>query len=314
MRAVDEPLIAGRDTGNDRLTDRVVVPFLVERSLLDARAIVDGDVEIIDMSRRNVNFRVTALGQDVLVKQGVGAERIESIGREAAFLKSAADSLKDHRLRSHLPIAHVWDAERCVLAFCVAPETHSLAEHHLRTGHVSAELAQKVGAALRRLHRWGAGGADLHLDSEPPPVLSLHLPELRVFERMSGSGLEVIKILQQAPVLCAGLDELRHGWHPSSIIHGDMKWDNVVLLPKPDGERGVQVQLVDWELVQFGDPLWDVASFLAQYLDVWIGSIPVAANTPQASAARIPIARLQPATRRFWQSCRSIAQRDARGC
>ena len=296
------------------LNARTIVPFLVDRVLLDARAIVEGDVEVVNMSRRNLNFHVkTTVGPNYLVKQGVDFERIESIEREAAFLQNAADPLGDDLVRSQLPTVRLWDADHNVLVFLLASETHSFAEHHLRTGQISSGLASQAGTALGQLHRRGSKDlrlpVNLYLSCDPPPVLSLHRPDVRVFEHLSGSGLEVIKILQQAPVLCAGFDELLREWKSSSIIHCDMKWDNVVLVPKADGKRGFQVQLVDWEMVQFGDPLWDAASFLAQYLDVWIGSIPIAASAPQANAARIPLERLQPATRLFWKAYYPNAKR-----
>ncbi len=120
----------------------------------------------------------------------------------------------------------------------------------------------------------------------------------------------MVKIVQGAPGLSEALDELRRRWQPSSIIHGDLKWDNVVLVPRPSGRRPHHVQFVDWEMVQFGDPLWDAASFLAQHLDVWIGSMPVAAHAPRSDSARLPLDRLKPAMRQFWQAYRLGANED----
>jgi hypothetical protein len=47
------------------------------------------------------------------------------------------------------------------------------------------------------------------------------------------------------------LSHLRRAWPAESLIHGDLKGPNIV----PAGDR---VLLVDWELVQWGDPAWDL--------------------------------------------------------
>jgi hypothetical protein len=292
--------------GTDRLTERMVVPFLVERGLLDTLAIVDGDLEVVNMSRRNVNFRVTTTHEpSYFVKQAVGTDRIGTIGREAAFLMAAACAAGYSGMRSYLPSVVAWDQERHILVFNLEPDTYSLAEHHLRTRRHTSGLARQVAIALRQLHRWRPDADESIHDActnhEPPPILSIHRPDLRVFEHMSGSGLENNKNLQETPNITPRFDAMRRAWRPWSILHGDMKWDNVVLLPKPDGKSGFQVQLVDWEMVQLGDPLWDAASFLAQYLDAWIASIPVAGNSPRAAAASTPLSRIQPAMRQFWE-------------
>ena len=291
----------------NRVTDRTVVPYLVDRGFLDTCAIVDGDVEVINMSRRNVSFRVlTTHGHDFLVKQGVGAERATSVGQEALFL-TESKILGMEGPQRHLPMVRAWDAERRILVFGLVPGARNLAEHQHRTRCWSRGLAGQIGLALRELHHWQISQNDsleaVLARSQPPAVLSIHRPDVRVFELMSSSGLEIIKIVQESSVLCAALDEMKSAWQAACVIHGDMKWDNVVLLPRRDGKRGYEVQLVDWEMVQLGDPLWDVASFLSHYLDAWISSIPLTEVSPesQVSAATIPIERLQPAMRRFWE-------------
>ncbi len=292
---------------DNRLTERLVIPYLLERQVLNARAIVDGDAEVINMSRRNLNLRVQTTGHhDYLVKKGIGAERGETVRREAEFLMTTATGLEDRVLKQHLPQVRDWNAGDRILVFNLAAGTHSLAEHHLRTGRCASGIARQVGTVLRRLHRWHPDTTDLInnviVDRGPPGVLTIHRPDIRMFEDMSGSGLDIIKIVQETPGLCRGFDDLRSTWRSSHVIHGDLKWDNVVLAPNSDGKRGFQVQLIDWESVQLGDPLWDAASFLSQYLDTWIASIPGVDSSPQsqASAASMPLERLRPAMRHFW--------------
>jgi aminoglycoside phosphotransferase (APT) family kinase protein len=60
-------------------------------------------------------------------------------------------------------------------------------------------------------------------------------------------------------------------WRPSGLIHGDLRWSNV--LAASDG-RDSRVWLVDWELACLGDPAWDVGSVIGDLV-----TAPLAAPT-----------------------------------
>jgi len=291
-----------------RLTERTVIAFLGEKGLLNPQAIVDGQVKVQRVSRRNLSFRVTTtVDQNSFVKQGLGVERASTVAREAAFLRTIDSSTNSERLRRYLPQVRDWDEERRILVFDLVPGARSLAEHHHQTGRWSSALARFTASALRELHRWQPTSGDIaggkEADGRPPWILSIHRPDQAQLNRMSSGSLEIIKIVQAARPLVAAFDELRAGWRPSSIIHGDVKWDNFVVQPNRRA-KGARLTLVDWEMVQRGDPLWDAGSYLSQYLDTWIASIPAAGSSvlSQARAAGVPLERLQPAMRRFWES------------
>src|SRR5579875_1912599 len=246
---------------------------LIQRGLIYAGDIVDGDVKVRDVSRRNQNFRVTTTtGKNYFVKQGIGPGRSTTVGREAEFLSLAADSSASAQLRRYLPAVRAWDAERKMLVFDLMPDSRSLAEHQLRTRRWPSRLAGQVGGTLAALHAWQplkmSDGNDPQGAFGPPWVFSIHQPDLGVFERMTSAGLEIVKIVQGSAIIRDGLDELRDDWRATAVVHGDMKWDNVVLCPRANGRRGFDVVLVDWEMVQLGDPLWDAASFLSQYIEI----------------------------------------------
>jgi Ser/Thr protein kinase RdoA (MazF antagonist) len=293
------------DTGSERLTERSVIAYLIDRGLLNPQSIVHGDVKVVTESRRNLNFRVTTtLAKNYFVKQGLGDDRSLTVGREGAFLEFARDAQQTSRLRRYLPRVADWNAEQKILVLHLAQEARNLADHHHRSGRWSAGLAREVGTALTRLHRRKPFPCETFpaaaLDRRPPWVLSIHRPDLRIFDDLSGSGIALVKLVQGAPQLCSALDLLRLSWQPSALIHGDLTWGNVIV----HGDGRHHVQLVDWEFVQLGDPLWDAGSFLSQYLNAWIVSIPMVGSPPhaQTDAARVPIQQLQPAMKRFWES------------
>jgi hypothetical protein len=61
-----------------------VAAYLIQSNLLTGRDVIDGDVLIVDVSRRNYNFKlVRKSGSGFMLKQGVGHERVASLAHEA---------------------------------------------------------------------------------------------------------------------------------------------------------------------------------------------------------------------------------------
>jgi hypothetical protein len=95
------------------LTQAGVVSALLARGLLDAAAIIDGDLVVADGSRRNINFEVLReRGRSYFVKQGVGDDRRRTVAHEAAMYEVLASS---PTLEPLAPRRHLWDAEDCTL-------------------------------------------------------------------------------------------------------------------------------------------------------------------------------------------------------
>ena len=112
--------------------------------------------------------------------------------------------------------------------------------------------------------------------------------------------------MQSFPAFGALVDALTEEWRPSCLVHFDVKGDNILLSAKRRARSG---WLIDWELAALGDPAWDVGSMFADYLGVWLWSIPITGEHPPAhylSLARFPLTGIQPALRAFWQSYRQV--------
>src|SRR5579884_3509285 len=102
------------------LTQNDVVPYLMQRKLLSAEAIVDGNLSIVDASRRNRNFKVASeQGPCLLLKQGVGAERMATISNEATVYQNL---LAKEGLGRYLPSFYGYDPEEAVLILELLPD------------------------------------------------------------------------------------------------------------------------------------------------------------------------------------------------
>lgn len=62
------------------------------------------------------------------------------------------------------------------------------------------------------------------------------------------------------PDFVAGLRAARHLWRPLTLIHADLKPDNVLRLA---GRGTPEIRAIDWEMARLGDPAWDLAMLAA---------------------------------------------------
>jgi hypothetical protein len=166
-----------------------------------------------------------------------------------------------------------------------------------------------------------------------PWILSLHQLHQNLFGQLSAANTQVLNIIQSYPDFPHTLDRLRERWRFDSLIHGDIKWDNLHVTlegvggveaapegagaPKPaDGK--VRLRLIDWELADFGDACWDAGAVFQSYLSFWVFSMPAAAGVPAeqlVGAAQFPVERMQPAIRAFWKTyveTRGLGSEEAR--
>lgn len=206
---------------------------------------------------------------------------------------------------AHLPHLRHQDLDRGVLVFDLLAETESLQERYQRTGRFSRKPNRQLGAFCGRLHRLDLDTLDpqARLPAGAPWIFSIHEPGLALLNYASSRNVYLVEEIQRRPDLGKLLGSLRDGWRGTAIVHGDLKWAKVLVgsAARPNETRPLTV--IDWELGGRGNPLWDIAGILSNYLLVWLASIPMSGNAPLAVGlprARYPLAKLQPAMRDFW--------------
>jgi hypothetical protein len=322
------------------LTPYTLAPYLEARGLIDQRSAVDGRLQIVDATRRNYNFKVVCDDRAYIVKQGVGPGRAATIRNEAAVyrLLSAgpprSTGSASKAFGRYIPVYLLFDAEHDLLVLELLESAVDLRAYHVRLGRFPRGVAVQLGEALAALHRSGiprAGqdGEGEHRDGNEgdlvaqlshaaPGVLSSHRPRLAAYGHISGTNLQIVRILQRFPEFGELLDSLREEWRTTALIHGDIKWSNCLLVPPAAGRRGernkqprdgansrrgAELKLVDWELASIGDPCWDVGSVFNDYLCFWLLSVPVTGQELSEEAlemARYPLDKMQPAIQAFW--------------
>lgn len=312
------------------LTVDSATPYLVSRGLVAVASIVEGDYVVIDSARRNRNLKVVCEGApSYLIKQPdrnePGSE--QTIRLEAGFYELCRTWERAAGMQAVVPRLFAFYPDDDVLVIELLRDAVPLWQHYAAADaeHFPIGVAAALGRALGVFHtafrgcspgdhRWLAG-----LGAHAPWILWVHKPGPDILERISPANLQTLKILQKEPRLSSRLDDLRRRWRVESLVHNDVKGENV-LVRAGDGEAsGPDVRIVDWELVQFGDPAWDVGAVFHDFLLFWIASMPLSATrTPEQmlEEAQYPLTAMQPAIRACWREYRrtcALGADDAAG-
>lgn len=296
------------------------VPVLLAEGLLEVAAVVDGDFRLQAASRRHVSFRCERrLGSGYLIKQADPnlEDGPETLATEADFYALCNVEPRLCELGRHLPRIHSWNPEAQRLITELLADYRTLWQS--RGSELDpAELEESVSAlaaVLALLHRTfrdpdlAANPRLAQLSVKAPSILALPRPGIQLLRHLSAGQRQLLGVVQSEAWPSASLDRLRREWRPETLIHGDIRADNV-LVPRIAGVEP-RLVLVDWELVQWGDPAWDLAGALQDLLGFWIRSLPGTPGlSPEERAARAetPLPRVQPLFRALRDAYREAAE------
>jgi aminoglycoside phosphotransferase (APT) family kinase protein len=293
-----------------------LVHYLVERGLLERRAIVDGDVMVVEGTRRHHNYSVVRReGPGLFIKQMQPDQAFsaQTLQKEAACYVMMESDPALSEIHALMPRFRAYDPDRHILVVELIGGGENLSELHRRVHRFPEDVARRVGELLARYHQVSSrellprANAAI-FQGQPPWILSFHLMPRGSMQNLSAANGQFMSILQNYPDFGQALDRLRMTWRRNALIHGDMKFDNVVV--GTDGEMHV----VDWELADVGDSAWDVASILQAYLTWWISTLQRIPSEGANDAAQYPLESIQPAIHAFWDqyvSSRGIGAREA---
>jgi hypothetical protein len=288
-----------------------VVHYLLEQGLLAWESVVDGDVMVAEVTRRNRNFKVIRrAAQGYFVKQirNWDPQAIAALAGEAACYRVARSGPEHAALGALVPRDFLYDAQRHVLVSELLADGETLSDYYRRLNAFPPEPARLLGGLFGRLH-----GDAAPLDAreaamfhrQVPWILSAHQHGTSLFGAFSAANAQLLTIVQGYPDFERTLDELRQDWHAGSLMHGDFKWDNCVVYRDPSGNGAVALKVVDWELADIGDARWDLGALLSAYVSFWVLSMSASGEllpAQFAATAQYPMERMQPSVRAFWDA------------
>jgi aminoglycoside phosphotransferase len=273
------------------LTAASLAHYLLERGLADPASVIDGDFQVHDLSRRNCVFQVwRGPHRAYFVKQVKEwkADSLETLEREASFYSLLRSDPELGALRRFVPVCYAYDAADQVLVLEQAVDTG-------RTRLLAVEEARCLGSSLRQWHEQARAAKSLR-DSPESDIEILrfhHTPEESDSDpdAEGAANAELLRVVKREAAFGRALDALMEQWRADTLIHGDMRLDNCLI--SADGA----VKFIDWEMAGWGDPLWDVAGLVQDYLMLWV-------------LGDRPVAEVAPAIRAFWNAYG--AERDTR--
>jgi hypothetical protein len=293
------------------------VPFLVERGLLDVEAILSGAVSVESVARRNRNLRISVSSRSGLfVKQPdeLGQSSLSTFRAEAEFYRfHSSDGSVVARV---LPDLLLYEPAIPLLAVELLSDHQTLTERHrsCQQFHFPIAVWAELGERLGEIHRMLRERPPVRTRTTPLVVWlkHVHQPNPRTLSELSPARLKVLEILQASSAIANGLNSLDQWWDASSVIHGDMRADNVLVRTRGDGVPE-DIRIIDWELHGIGDPVWDIAGCLEVLVEHWVISRPISEDdgVPTVAAlAESPWVVLQAASRAFWLGYLATAGTD----
>lgn len=252
-----------------------LLSYLRERELID-----DGEDPAVEALAGGVSNRAILVKRDGrdswVVKQALNKLRVqvdwfsspERIQREAAGLR---------RLRKiipgHVPELIYEDTENHILAMTAVPQPHANWKTRLLNGCINADFAQSFGSLLAKIHN----------AIEQDSALADEFAERRFFEELRLEpyyGYTATQATQAAPFLHQLMEDTRA--RQFALAHGDYSPKNVLI------RRGSLI-ILDYEVIHFGDPAFDIGFSLTHFLSK-------AHHLPAHRQAFLGLAR------RYWQS------------
>jgi Ser/Thr protein kinase RdoA (MazF antagonist) len=273
------------------LTADRVIPAALAAGLLTAEDVVRRSVEVRSIGRSHPVFRVSVGGRPAVVLKVFGARRGDTDGeltREAAVMALGG---KRPGVAAVLPPPLRWHGPEAVIATAFVDGSTAASLDGLGVGTSAPPLdwltlVRTVAPPLARLH------TDTHQLEDPDLALVASVPwGLRLFDGDASADLwatpqfaRILSALAGDPLTVSAVRRARGAWRVRSLIHGDLKHENVLIYNR-DGV--LTATFVDWEMARMGDPGWDIAALFVRQLLAEAPSTPWWSDTAVSAAAQL---------------------------
>ncbi|MDE1812252.1 MAG: hypothetical protein KGH85_05230 [Thaumarchaeota archaeon] len=296
--------------------------------MISTKNIVEGDLKIVDVSRKNRNIKIIRKeGTSFFLKQPNISDESDSITikREALFYTKTQLENDFLQLKNFVPRIMDFDEDKNIMVTELLNGL-SLNEYNyfISKGIIRYEDAADLGRIFATLHSISVDKThDSRLNFLPryaPSFLIVVRPNPELFKTISPAGFQLLRLIQEYSALQDSLEELYSAWNPLTIVHGDIKWDNVICVEDSNfketttnkseqsqsrvDQPSFSMVITDWETVSIGDPAWDIGGIFHEFIRYWLSSVLSysAGKTIEQiiTNTSFPIQNIQLAIRSFW--------------
>jgi hypothetical protein len=287
---------------------RSLVHRLISRGHIDVEELMTGSVSMTELGRRNSGFKVYRAHprRSLFVKFGRASDDA-GMKRESHFYRLVFTEPALEAMRSLMVSSALDQHAEEFLCIDLLLGTASLFETFQSLRRLSVDTLAQLGKVVGTFHRLspvllpycrGTITTENRLPWAFAPDISFGID--RRFARHSDQ--RILSLVCDDAELLALLHELPNAWHGDSLIHGDLKWDNCLLVDRPEDTSSVK--LIDWESLQVGDAAWDIAGIFHDFFHAWIWSMPTSglSHERRIKRAGYAIADLREDIGLFWKA------------
>ncbi|MES2630052.1 MAG: phosphotransferase [Bacteroidota bacterium] len=244
--------------------------YLVEKKLIQSDDLLSGNYRVEIAAGRNSVFKVTCSNQSFLfIKQ---SKQTDPAALQITRLEVAAHQLLHNdpqftETAELLPHILLHDEERNVLISTLVGNSVSLHDYLVRNREFSTDLLVQQARTLSAFHVPAERISNSSFAAILPWILRLDEYPTENFQGGSPQRTELMLLIKNNELIANTLTRLKHEWQASHFIHGDVKWINFLVA---DHRTDPKLVLIDWELADIGDPLWDVAGLVQSYIAMWV--------------------------------------------
>lgn len=253
-----------------RLTKKNITHYLLDKGFLDGSSFISGDYVLTQSMSRNCIFRIqqektNGLFVKQLLNQDVTNSYLMQKDATSHYLIHQSDLYKE--TSSHIPQYYGYDPQHNVLVTEYFSNTKNIHEVTYQEKKLSKDYAEKMASILSSFHfditQKIKENTSLQFFNKQLPWI-LNMGNLQNSDP-SGINNTVILEIHKHPNLVKKIEAVASQWVTNSLIHGDIKWMNFIVLPNDK-----EIKLVDWEIADLGDPMWDVAGVFQSYFSSWV--------------------------------------------
>ena len=256
-----------------RLTKKNITHYLLDKGFLDPGLFISGDYILTQTMSRNSIFRVehqnkTGLFVKQLINQDTSNSYLLQKDATCHYVIHKSELYQD--VAKYIPKYYGYDLNHNILVTEYFPNTKSMHEIIYQKKEFSDEHAKKLAAILASFHfditKEVDNNTSLQFFSGMVPwILNIGTIDPSNNTNGSNNSNSVVVEIQKHPELVKKIEKVAAQWERYSLIHGDIKWMNFIV-----SHDEKDMKLVDWEIADLGDPLWDVAGVLQSYLISWV--------------------------------------------
>lgn len=298
-----------------------IAHYLLEKGLIDLESIVRGEFSVRDQSSRNANFAVNReYAPAYLVKQvrAHDQEKRETLRIEATCYWLANNDAAHQSLRTFLPRYFEYDYLHHILIIELLPGVQNLHEYYRDAGLWPAAVAAKLADLLASYHTHTTGALEgqksFSLFKKRKPWV-FTLTENNLSDWLNNPGMrnaekQSLKLILENREFMEHLRQTGEDWELKSLIHGDVKFPNFLINSDFIAGSEPDIRLIDWELADIGDPMWDVAAVFQNYLTLWVSSEIAQTYSHGEDTFDIRLEQIRPSIAVFWQRYVELAGWD----